>query len=81
MICVYESRIYFSVARRNRLEENFFMEPNILNCYEGLGQYTTFYFGSRLTVSAMCSSCRGTEAFVSKDHFEALEVVWDHILI
>lgn len=54
------------------LEENFFMERNILNCYEGLGQYTTFYFGSRLIVSAMCSSCWETEAFVSKDHFEAL---------
>lgn len=44
MICVFESRIYFSVVNRNRLEDNFFMEPNILNRYEGLGQYTTMFF-------------------------------------
>lgn len=42
-ICVFESRTYFSVVRRNRLEENFFMEPNILSRYEGLGQCATLF--------------------------------------
>lgn len=56
------------------------MQASILNCYEGLGQNITGFVLSLFIVTAVCSSQCETEAFVSKDHFEVMEAVWDHIL-
>lgn len=56
------------------------MQPSILSCYEGLGQNTTGFVLSLFVITAVCSSHCKTEAFVSKDHSEVTEAVWDHIL-
>lgn len=43
MVCVFQSRIYFSVVSRYRLEVNFFMKPDVISHCEGLGQNTTMF--------------------------------------